>query len=445
MGCLLKRRLVVNNDDELMEAKNSFSQNALIVEDDPVARTLLGKQLRELGFRVEEAVDGFDAIEKLSPGIDLVFLDLSMPGKDGFDFLSFVKNEHSTVPVIVVSNAEIEDAIRAVEEGAFWFLRKPPRTEEIALYAKRALEVAQEDHQIDGAGISSAIAGESQHTRSLIQAVEAATLSRRPILITGKDGVGKSHIARVIHSHSSTNKSSLIAVGCPTLPEEMLEAYIFGSAGVTSRLEMAKDGSCYINEIGQLPLKIQTRLVEELKQFPNLRLLASSSEDVDSLARNSTFSKELLQLFDPVPIEILPLAERKVDIPAIALALLDDFRNRIGRGPCRFDENAIAVLYEHDWPGNIRELANVIEQSSAFCSGPELTAADLLMRTPQSVDEDSPSIIVGNLSLEKIERHAIIQTLRQCQGNRAETARRLRVSERTIYNKIKQHGLEELI
>ncbi len=445
----------------------------IIAEDEPTSRRLLAALLRRAGFEVIECSDGMDAIQKCDDSISVAVLDLDMPRASGMECMRYYQKNFPDLPIIFVSAAGIDDVVRLMKEGAFWFLPKPIDgkklsslvTEAINRSAKvkNSLSVAAPRAEDEGSGESSRsgpLLGRSMAMRQVVAKVDRLAGLNENVLITGESGTGKSTLARYIHQKSAVHEGEFVAVSCAAIPRDLLEAELFGHekgaftgavAARVGRAELADKGTLFLDEIGDMPLDLQPKLLTFLEnrniqkigsndtKKVDVRIIAATLRDLSSMCDSKEFRSDLFFRLNVMNLHIPPLRERKEDVQDIATHILLKISQRRGVDEFVITEDAVSALTDYDWPGNVRELENVLERASAFCKEGRIDLADLIMdeKLP-AIDERSSQLLIGGLPLEEVERMAIIETLKLTKGNKAAAARKLEISERSIYNKIKR-------
>lgn len=445
----------------------------LIVDDEPHMRRVLELMLEGFGHQVISAGSAEDALAMLGrEHVDLVFTDLQLPGMSGLDLLPLVRQSWPDVTVVVITAfASIETAVQAIKVGAYDYLVKPFRIEEIEAIVGHAL--ALRDAQRENAYLKEVAAapfeglvGDSASMRRVYERIERVAASPSTVLITGETGTGKELVARAIHARSERASRLFVAVNCAAIPGELLEAELFGVVrgaftGAThdraGKFELADGGTLFLDEIGDMPLEMQAKLLRVLQErvverlgssVPrpvDVRVIAATHRDVGALARVGRFREDLMYRLAVVPIELPPLRDRRVDIAPIARAAVDRFAARSGRHVTLAPE-AVLRLERYDWPGNVRELHNVIERAVLLAPESELGAddfADLPVRANPMVLEPNTPPAEATLAdvVAAAERGAIVAALRATGDNKTRAAERLGISVRTLWYKLQRFGL----
>lgn len=438
----------------------------LLVEDDPAVRHGLAAFLRASGLDVDEAETCAQARSVFRPGDhEVVIADYSLPDGTSLDVLPDVKRLAEATPfVILTAHGSIDLAVRAIKEGADQFLTKPVDSRTLLVLVRRLAE----QHQLkrrqavaarERPGVPNPFLGES----ALICRLEAQ--ARRmlewdsPVLILGETGSGKGVLARWIHAQSPRADEPFVNVNCAGLSRELLESELFGyergafTGAVSAKqglLEVGHRGIVFLDEIGDMDMAIQPKLLKALeeKSFRRLgavvdrqvdiRLIASTNLDLEELVRTRRFRDDLYYRVSTLTLRIPPLRERKGDIPILAASILRSICARMGKPEVRLDAAAEHELVAYPWPGNIRELANVLERAMILQHGERLRAEDLGLGTRRPVASGQAE---ETLSLRDLERLHISRVLRRTGGNVAEAARVLGIARRTLYDRIKALGI----
>jgi two-component system response regulator HydG len=434
----------------------------LVVHAEPLALAGLSKRLVQEGFRVDAVDDGARALEAAAEGApDLVLTDLNMRGMDGVALMKALHERDASAPVIVVAGpGDVASAVAAVRAGAADYLSEPLDVDVVLSAVERALEhrdlcaqAKARRRQSDGPsadGFGPLIGASAAMQHVYATALRAAD-ARAPVLITGERGTGKSELARLIHARSSRAERPLVTVHCAGLAEPLLESELFGDErdGAdrrrVGRLEQAHGGTLVLDEVGEIPMAIQAKLVRALQERTfervggsepvavDVRLIAATDRDLAADVRQGRFREDLFYRLNVVPIEMPPLRARGDDTLMLADHFLrrsvadDDPRIR------RFSEAARARLVAHTWPGNVRELENIVERAAVLCEGEEILEAHL--GTP-----GSPGVRIPGASMSEIERFAILSTLESVGGSTSKAAEVLGISVRTIQYRLQQYG-----
>jgi len=438
----------------------------LLIEDDPAVRHGLGAFLRASGIDVDEAETCKEALDRFrEAGHDVVVADYSLPDGTSLDILPDIKRLSEDTPfVILTAHGSIDLAVRAIKEGAEQFLTKPVDARTLLVLVRRLVEQRQlkRRHALaarERTGTPDPFLGANPLVRELEVQARRMLAWDSPILVLGETGAGKGVLARWIHGNSPRADEPFVNVNCAGLTRELLESELFGyergafTGAVTAKqglLEVGHRGIVFLDEIGDMDVAIQPKLLKALEEKTfrrlgavrdrqvDIRLIASTNLDLESLVRAKKFRDDLYYRVSTLSLRIPPLRERPEDIPVLAQAILDRIRSRMGRPGISLDQAALAELQSYGWPGNIRELANVLERAMILQRGEHLRPGDLGLRTRTPA---MPADTDDTLSLRDMERLHIERVLRRTDGNVGEAAAVLGVARRTLYDRLKALGL----
>jgi len=449
--------------------------NILIVDDELGLRHTLSAILGAEGHETRAAGDGAAALEMLAEqDADLILCDVRMPSMDGIAFLERYRVQSGKALVVMMSAYGDDDAaLDAIKRGAYDFIAKPFRADQVLLVIRKAVE--REGLQQQVSRLSAEIAALRApndivgHSESLQQAIAMARkVARHPstVLITGESGSGKELIAQLIHSAGRRASSAFVAVNCGAIPEQLLESELFGhvrgsfTGAVDDReglFEEDNGGTLFLDEIGELPVPLQVKLLRALQEGEirrvgdnaaravDVRVIAATSRDLEKEVRAGRFRADLFYRVNVVRIQLPALRERREDIPELVRHFIQVINGRLGLSVRGTNAAAMQILMEHAWPGNVRELENVIERAMVLTDGRQIEAEHLplAMRTPSEspVADDDLDLSVKRRT-EALERSLIERALRQTSGNRTRAARLLELSHRALLYKIKEYGLE---
>jgi two-component system response regulator AtoC len=447
----------------------------LIVDDEPALRQTLSAILAEDGHEAVTARDGTEALGTLAAGgIDLVLCDLRMPELDGMGFLERYQAAGGGALVIVMSAyGDADTAIAAMQRGAYDYLQKPFRADEVVLVVRKAAErerlraaVSRLEGELSAIRGVGGIVGKSTAVRTALDV--ALKVARHPstVLVTGESGTGKELVARLIHDSSPRAGMAFVAVNCGAIPEALLESELFGHVkgaftGATGDkrglFEEADGGTLFLDEIGELPAPLQVKLLRALQEGEvrrvganqsrtvDVRVVAATARDLQAEVAAGRFRSDLYYRINVVSIRLPPLRERAEDIPELARHFLERHNERLGLSVERISAGAMRRLMEHAWPGNVRELENVVERALVLTAGPSVEADHL----PETVGSNgaAPAPADGDLSIkrraEALERDLIRRALERTGGNRTRAAQLLELSHRALLYKIRDYGLAE--
>jgi two-component system response regulator AtoC len=449
--------------------------NIVIVDDEQGLRHTLSRILEAEGHETRAAATGEDALAMLGEqDADLVLCDVRMPGMGGLSFLEQYRAASGGGLVIMMSAyGDDDDALDAIRRGAYDFLQKPFRADQVLLVVHKAMEreglrrqVRQLSDQLAALRPPDGLIG---HSVALQQAVTVARkVAKHPstVLITGESGSGKELIARLIHDAGTRSAAPFVAVNCGAIPEHLLESELFGHArgaftgAVESRkglFEEADGGTLFLDEIGELPLQLQVKLLRALQegeirrvgdntpQTVDVRVVAATARDLESDVRASRFREDLFYRINVVRLHLPPLRDRREDLPELLRHFVQIFNQRLGLAIVGVTPAATRLLMDYAWPGNVRELENVVERAMVLADGTQLDVDQLppAIRTP-----DVPVTAGDDLDLSikrrttSLEKSLIARALKQTGGNRTRAARLLDLSHRALLYKIKEYGLE---
>ena len=465
----------------------------LVVDDKEVVRDGVGLTLARSGHGVCPASDGATALEQLDKRkIDLVITDLSMPGMDGLELLHAIRERDEHMPVILMTAyGSIEKAVEAMRAGAWDFVTKPFHGDELQLAVSRALEhgaMRKENQTLRAAGQSEEVdmvAG-APAMQNVVAQLEVIAEANADVLLTGESGVGKEVAAKWIHEHSPRKDGGFLAVNCAALPGPLLESELFGHekgafTGAAERrlgrFELADGGTLLLDEIGELDLALQSKLLRVLQERTfervgasrsirtDVRVIAATNRDLAAEVRAGRFREDLLYRLNVLPVHLPPLRDRREDIIVLADRFLAAAARRDGRPVPSLAADAQQALVSYNWPGNVRELRNICERAAVLCrssevpgrvvapwlggsSGGEEVAVEIEIPAAASPESSSlPTWVCDGQgkTLEVLERETILATLEACGGHRQNTARALRIGVRTLGLKLRKWKDEGLI
>jgi two-component system response regulator AtoC len=448
-------------------------KRVLVVDDEEKMRRALQILLGKLGLQAVAAEHGEAALAALaSEQIDLVLTDVRLPGMSGIDLLERIRENDASIPVVVLTAyGTIQDAVRAMRLGAFDYLLKPFELDALEAIVRKALELRQVRaenrylrERLDGAGGERQMLALSPAMRQVLERVEQVAATPTTVLITGETGVGKEVVARAVHETSPRRERLLVALNCAAIPGELLESELFGHVrgaftGAQSaregKFELADGGTLFLDEIGDMPAPLQAKLLRVLEDSVvervgsnkriqvDVRVISSTNRDLAAAVRDGTFREDLYYRLNVFHLRVPPLRERAEDVRPLAESFLARFGREFGKGTLRLSDDAVARLERHAWPGNVRELQNVMERA-AVLAGPSATIEERLVAELLPSQQSNPAPADGLRlapAIEETERALVTQALEQCGGNKAEAARVLGVSERTLWYKLKKYGL----
>ena len=449
----------------------------LIVDDEEVLRDVLDAVLRREGFDVVSAASGEEALSLLDgEEIDLVILDIMLPGISGIDTLRSMRISNPHLPVIIITAfSSIDGAIEAMKHGAYHYIPKPFKNEEVIITVNKALEqrrLSNENERLK-AELSEKYAyaniiGKSEAMRKVYELVRLAAPSRSNILIAGESGTGKELIAKAIHHASPRARNAFVTVNSGSLPPELLESSLFGhmkgaftGAIATKRglFEVADGGSIFLDEIGNINLETQAKLLRVIqeKEFMRLgsvetvkvdvRIIAATNADLTKLMRDNQFREDLFYRLNVITIPLPPLRRKREDIPLLITHFLDKYSEENKRKAPQVTPEAMRILMDHSWPGNVRELENAIERAVVLCTGDRISPELLpdYLRYPVSTDQPAMVVPAEGLSLKdsvsRYERTMILQSLELANGVQKRAAELLQLKPSTLNEMMKRLGI----
>ncbi len=445
--------------------KHGARGNLLIVDDDPNAVRVLSAILSQDGYMVTESRDGKNAlrlIPKVNP--DLIVCDIKMPDMDGMQLFESLQNGYSNIPFVFLTGfGSIETAVRAMRSGAYHFFAKPPdylKLKQVIDKGVASRRVAREPAIYPGENGHGLVVGTSPIMRGVLQIVDEVKDSVSSVLITGATGTGKEVIARTLHQRSCRRDKPFLAVNCAAIPHELMEAEFFGYekgsfTGAISRrigrFEEAAGGTLLLDEIGELSLPLQAKLLRVLQEREiqrigsnkkievDFRLVSSTNRDLKSLVDAGTFREDLYYRINVIDIEMPALNQRKEDIPVLVNHFVRVFAERENKRISVPDE-VIQMLMEHPWPGNIRQLKNAIERVVVLAKGGLITVREFTTEI-KAAKQEASSRKQNLVPLRELEIDAVKNSLIVCNGNRSKAARLLGISRKAFYKRLNDLGI----
>jgi two-component system response regulator AtoC len=462
-------------------------KQVLIVDDEPNLRKILSAQLTRDGYDVLTAEDGEQGLQVLREHhIDLVVTDLKMPKVDGMTLLKKALEEEPELPVVLVTaHGTIDTAVEALKRGAFDFVTKPFDKDEVRQIVAKALKT-RELRGTDATSTPTArtarfgIIGVSPGIAELYAILERVADTPTTVLITGESGTGKELVARALHEHSGRKEKPFIKVNCAAIPKELIESELFGyergafTGAVTSkpgRFELANGGTLFLDEIGEIPIEMQVKLLRALQESEfervggiktirvDVRLVAATNRDLKRLIAGGSFREDLFYRLNVVPIRLPALRERTADIPLLVEHFLAKFNERLRKHVDGVEPDAMEPLVQYPWPGNIRELENVVERAVLFCDTQKLNAGDLphevrgiaAMANVPLPEADLQAALASEgglkehvkVAMSRLEKELVSRALHQTNANVTHAARLLKISRKGLQLKMKELGLRE--
>ncbi len=443
----------------------------LIVDDEPVIAESLSELLEGWGYETAVASDGLlglAKVEEFRPSV--VVSDVYMPNLDGFGLLREMRELHpETAVILLTGQGTVEMALRAIQdEGAFHYLEKPIDFAKLRLVVERADEYAEARRenlalrlQLRDRGAFGELVGASEPMRQIYALIEQVAPSSASVLLTGESGTGKELCARTIHNLSPRKNNAFVAINCSAIPETLMESELFGHergafTGAAARrlgcFELANGGTLMLDEISEMPVSLQAKLLRVLEDRTirrlggsqelsvDVRVLAATNRDPQGAVRAGSFREDLLYRLNVITVELPPLRKRKEDIPLLAQHLVAQLAERHVRPARLLSPAAVEALQSHSWPGNVRELRNVIERAVIICSSEVIERHHLapypLEQRAQGRAEDTLTLPVGT-PIEEVERRMILRTLQKTENNKTRAAELLQISLKTLHNKLR--------
>ena len=447
----------------------------LIVDDDDAVRQLIGEFLTRSGHDVVEAAHAEEAFQRLDDNVpDLVLVDMKMPKMDGLTFIEEARRRDPNLSAIMLTGyGSIETAVEAMRRGAIDFLEKPITMEKLNAVVEKALkdQTLRRDvyrlrsEQCKRIGeMGTVLIGNSPNMNNVFRTIrQVAKSPTTTVLIQGESGTGKELIAKSIHMMSDRRNERFMEINCAALTETLLEAELFGyekgaftgavTAGKTGLFEATNGGTIFLDEIGEMSLSLQAKLLRVLqeKRFKkvgglddievDVRIIASTNRDLEQLVNEGSFRLDLYYRLRVIPIYVPALRERREDIMPIAQHYVHLFASAMDRRITEITPEARAALESHSWPGNVRELKNVIERGVILCPADKIGEESLLFGGTPNKSAKKVEFDMGNLSIAEMERQLITRVLETTSWKRTEAARILGINRTTLYNKIRDYSL----
>jgi DNA-binding NtrC family response regulator len=449
-------------------------KRVLAIDDEPSMTEWLKVLLEHAGYEVKTALIGTRGEELFkSWQPDAVIIDMLLPDVDGIELVrKFKQIDPETEVIVITGQGNIPRSVEAVKAGAFDFLEKPVDAERLVDKIEKAIKqksLVDENEQLkqrlmDRYGLGSSVVGKSKKMQELFDLIESVAASEANILIQGENGTGKELIANAIHHKSKRAKGPFIKINCAAIPKDLIESELFGYkrgafTGATmdkeGLFEAAEGGSLLLDEIGEMPPYLQTKLLRVLQEreyrpigsdrivHVDFRLICATNIDLDTALKDGRLREDLYFRINTITLRVPPLRERTEDIPLLCDYFLEKFRQRYQKNVKTLAPSVYHLLIRNRWPGNVRELENAIERAVLVAKGSEIVGADL----PESLREESSSaadfVIPPHRTLAEIERMAILQTLQRTNWNKQEAAQILGLYRPTLYSKMKKHEIHD--
>jgi two-component system, NtrC family, response regulator AtoC len=487
------------------------SAKILVADDEVNLRRVLVAMLKRDGHEVVQAASGLEAIERIGE-VDVVITDLRMPGADGMEVLRTVARTYPQVPVIMITAyGSVGQAVEAIKAGAFDYIEKPFEQDSIRTIVEKAIGQAAANRMAPRPALYAAgdtddkgkygLVGHSLEMKSIFLVIERVADTPSTVLITGESGTGKELVAKALHEQSSRKHAPFIKINCAAIPKTLMESELFGYekgafTGATSskpgRFELAHEGSLFLDEIGEIPVEMQVKLLRAIQESEfervgglktikvDVRLITATNRDLEQEIQRGNFREDLYYRLNVVPLQIPPLRKRTGDIPLLVSHIIKKFNERLKKTITGISDECVAALETHPWPGNIRELENVLERTILFCKSDRIERPDLQLGTagPQEAppaprtgttgvlplpamlteadDEDDaadaaehPGGPPGSLKdivraeTSRVERELIVKALEETKGNVTQAAKLLKISRKSLQMKMKELGLRD--
>jgi two-component system response regulator HydG len=450
------------------------NNSVLVVDDDPAHRTMLRTLLTGWGYAIDEADDGSAAIERVHQrAFDLIMMDIRMVKVSGLQALAEIKALNPAIPIIIMTAySSVETAVEALKSGAYDYLTKPLDFDELRLVMERAMEhshLREENRLLRetlGAHFDTQrIIGRSAPMMRLMETVAQVAPSEATVLITGESGTGKEMIAGAIHFNSPRKDGPFVKINCAAITETLLESELFGheKGAFTGahrqkegRFRQAHGGSLFLDEISEMSLAMQVKLLRVLQEREitrvggeevikvDVRIIAATNKDLAREIEGGKFREDLYYRLNVVALEMPPLRERREDIPLLAQHFLEALSRDNRKDIKGFTPQAMDRLIKYEWPGNVRELMNAVERGVVLSRSPYLDEEVLsLISSDESSSQDisSGDGLNANMPLDEVEKTTILKTLESAGGNKSEAARRLGITRRTLHKRLKLYGV----
>ena len=438
----------------------------LLAEDDQSVLTALAMVLEHAGYTVLKASSGTEALRMLGPQVQLLVSDLWMPGMDGLAVLEMARQRHPLLEVVIITgNATVPSAVQAMKLGAFDYLTKPFAPPDLLDVVERALEHARTRRDMSqlGADINEPVdieklIGRSQAMVEIARTIRRVAAFKSTVLVEGESGTGKELVVRAIHELSPRKARPFIAINCAAVPSNLMESELFGhergaftgaNARTAGYFEAASGGTLLIDEVGELELPVQAKLLRALEtgmfmpvgstreKSTDVRVLAATNSDLNKAVEEKRFRADLFYRLNVVRIVIPPLRDRAEYIPLLVGTLVERLCAENALAMPDIDPSIVEVMQRYAWPGNVRELRNMLESLLVLQQKPTIGVADL----PEYIRNPNAERLSATFTLDVAEREAIERALRQCGGDRAQVASTLNISVRTLYRKMARYGL----
>ncbi len=453
-----------------------IGKRILVVDDEENLRRVTQLKLQQAGYEAMTASDGAQALEVLAKHPqDLVLTDLKMPGMSGIELLQKIKEEYlEVVAIVVTAYGTIESAVEAMRLGAYDYIIKPVNADALKLIVSRALEhhrLQEEVRNLRSAidrkfGFESII-GKSKNLLSTLDNASRAAQADSTVLVRGETGTGKELLAKAIHFNSPRRDRPFIVINCGAIPKELLESELFGHtkgsftgalANKQGKIEMADQGSLFLDEIGEMPLDLQVKLLRLIQEREverigaaaptkvNVRIIAATHRNLQAMVEDGAFREDLYYRLNVIPLTLPPLRERPDDIPELVAIFFEKFKQRLSRPGLKLPPALLPYFSSHRWPGNVRELENVIERLVVLCPGDEVTVTDLpdfLVRERPAMEAIQLELPPQGISIEAVERELVLRALQRFNWNQTKAAEFLDISRKMLIYRMEKFNLRK--
>ena len=438
----------------------------LVVDDEEPFRRLLNKELARKGYAVQVAHDGKEALRLLRDNLfDVILLDVMMPGVDGISLMKTLKEDSGAPAIIVLTGkATVETAVEAMKNGAYDYLTKPYKLDELTIVIERAYEFKRLsvkskllEQELVRKESPFEFVGKSRQVQDILALIKKVAPADSPVFIQGESGTGKELIANTVWHYSTRKDAPFIALNCASLSETLIESEIFGheKGAFTNAyqmkhglVEVADKGTLFLDEIGEMPIGLQPKFLRFLDSGEfrrvggnktlrvDVRMIAATNKDLSDLIKTGSFREDLYYRLNVINVAIPPLRERKEDIDELARHFLKKYAQKLSKSIGGFTPEALELLTGYKWPGNVRELENVVERAVILCECDWIGAEDLSISSYAAIAEMSV-----NPSLEEMEKTYILRVLKEAGGNQSRASQLLGIDRKTLYLKLKKYGI----
>jgi len=452
----------------------------LVADDEQSMREFLDIMLKKEGYKVSLASNGEEVLKLIDKDLfDLILLDIRMPRLDGIGVLKKIKTASpETIVIMITAYASADTAIKAMKEGAYDYITKPFKVDEIKLIIKNALEKKnlQKENLLLKQVVRDryrfgSIIGQSSKMLALYDLLEKIAPTKTNILITGESGTGKELAAKAVHYNSSRKDKPFVTLNCGAIPESLIESELFGhmkgafTDAITTKkglFEMADEGTIFLDEISELPLLMQVKLLRVLqdKEFKrvggtddirvDVRIISATNKDLEETVKEKRFREDLFYRLNVIQVKMPPLRDRKEDIPILTAHFLKKFSEELNKNILKVSPEALTMLLNYEYPGNVRELQNIIERAVALGNGNELTPQHLssyldeqIQGKRSAIDLDIPPDGIDlEKVIEEIERALLLKALDRTKGIKKKAAELLRINFRSMRYRLEKYGLD---